>query len=164
MISEKMEKMLVDDIEELVKPASEVAVVGANNTLDHALLLMTSNKYSLVPVIDHKSRLKGLISMPLIMEAIIDIEDVQFNKLAELKVEDVMTTNYPVETMDFELEDVLRTLIHNAFISIVDDDGVLIGIITRHELLTGLNRIVHNFERVYNVYEKEIEQDRKSVV
>lgn len=157
MISEKMEKMLVDDIEELVKPASEVAVVGANNTLDHALLLMTSNKYSLVPVIDHKSRLKGLISMPLIMEAIIDIEDVQFNKLAELKVEDVMTTNYPVETMDFELEDVLRTLIHNAFISIVDDDGVLVGIITRHELLTGLNRIVHNFERVYNVYEKEIE-------
>ena len=157
MISEKMEKMLVEDIEELVKPASEVAVVGANNTLDHALLLMTSNKYSLVPVIDHKSRLKGLISMPLIMEAIIDIEDVQFNKLAELKVEDVMTTNYPVETMDFELEDVLRTLIHNAFISIVDDDGVLIGIITRHELLTGLNRIVHNFERVYNVYEKEIE-------
>lgn len=157
MISEKMEKMLVEDIEELVKPASEVAVVGANNTLDHALLLMTSNKYSLVPVIDHKSRLQGLISMPLIMEAIIDIEDVQFNKLAELKVEDVMTTNYPVETMDFELEDVLRTLIHNAFISIVDDEGVLIGIITRHELLTGLNRIVHNFERVYNVYEKEIE-------
>lgn len=149
MISEKMEKMLVENIEDLVKPASEVAVVGANNTLDHALLLMTSNKYSLVPVIDHKSRLKGLISMPLIMEAIIDIEDVQFDKLAELKVEDVMTTIFPVETMDFELENILRTLIHNAFISIVDDEGVLLGIITRHELLTGLNRIVHNFERVY---------------
>lgn len=157
MISEKMGKMLVEDIEELVKPASEVAVVGANNTLDHALLLMTSNKYSLVPVIDHKSRLRGLISMPLIMEAIIDIEDVQFGKLAELKVEDVMTTNFPVETMDFELEDVLRTLIHNAFISIVDDEGVLIGIITRHELLTGLNRIVHNFERVYKVEDREVE-------
>lgn len=157
MISEKMERMLVGDIEDLVKPASEVAVVGAKNTLDHALLLMTSNKYSLVPVIDHKSRLKGLISMPLIMEAIIDIEDVQFDKLAEFKVEDVMTTNYPVTTMDFELEDVLRTLIHNAFISIVDDEGVLIGIITRHELLTGLNRIVHNFERIYDVQEKEIE-------
>lgn len=116
MISEKMEKMLVENIEDLVKPASEVAVVGANNTLDHALLLMTSNKYSLVPVIDHKSRLKGLISMPLIMEAIIDIEDVQFDKLAELKVEDVMTTIFPVETMDFELEDILRTQIGRAHV------------------------------------------------
>ncbi len=158
MISERMEKMLVNDVEDLVKPASEVAVVGDQNTLDHALLLMTTNKYSVVPVIDHKSRLKGLISMPLIMEAIIDIEDVQFDKLAEFKVAEVMSTDFPVETMDFELEDVLRTLIHNAFISIVDDEGVLLGIITRHELLTGLNRIVHNFERVYDVEERKIER------
>lgn len=157
MISERMEKMLVNDAEDLVKPASEVAVVGDQNTLDHALLLMTSNKYSVVPVIDHKSRLKGLISMPLIMEAIIDIEDVQFDQLAEFKVEEVMVTDFPVTTMAFELEDVLRTLIHNAFISVVDDEGVLIGIITRHELLTGLNRIVHNFERIYEVEEREIE-------
>ncbi len=157
MISERMEKMLVNDAEDLVKPASEVAVVGDQNTLDHALLLMTSNKYSVVPVIDHKSRLKGLISMPLIMEAIIDIEDVQFDQLAEFKVEEVMATDFPVTTMAFELEDVLRTLIHNAFISVVDDEGVLIGIITRHELLTGLNRIVHNFERIYEVEEREIE-------
>lgn len=158
MITERMEKMLIEDVEALVKSASEVAVVGENNTLDHALLLMTSNKYSVVPVIDHKSRLKGLISMPLIMEAIMDIEDVQFDKLADIQVKEIMSKEYPVETMDFELEDVLRTLIHNAFISIVDSKGVLKGIITRQELLTGLNRIVHNFERVYDVKEREIER------
>lgn len=153
-----MEKMLIEDIDSLIKPANEVAVVGTSNTLDHALLLMTSNKYSVVPVIDEKSRIKGLISMPIIIEEIIDIEDVRFDKLGDIKVQDIMNTDFPVVTMDFELEDILRMLVHSAFISVVDDDGVLLGIITRQEVLTGTNRIVHNFERVYDVKDREIER------
>jgi len=157
MISERMEDMLVNDLDPLIKPANEVAVVGAHNTLDHALLLMTSNKYSVVPVIDEKSRIKGLISMPLIMEAIIGIEDVQFDQLGDITVEEVMNTDYPVVKMDYELEDVLRTLIHHAFISVIDEEGVLTGIITRQIILTGLNRIVHNFEQVYEVKDRNRE-------
>lgn len=153
-----MEKMLIEDMDSLVKPANEVAVVGTSNTLDHALLLMTTNKYSVVPVIDEKSKIKGLISMPVIIEAIMDIEDVRFDKLGEIKVEEIMDTDFPVVTMDFELEDILRMLVHTAFISVVDDDEVLIGIITRQEILTGTNRIVHNFERVYDVKDREAER------
>lgn len=158
MISKRMEKMLIEDIDSLVKPANEVAVVGTSNTLDHALLLMTTNKYSVVPVIDEKSKIKGLISMPIIIEEIMDIEDVRFDKLGDIKVEEIMNTDFPVVTMDFELEDILRMLVHTAFISVVDDEGVLIGIITRQEILTGTNRIVHNFERVYEVKDREIER------
>lgn len=158
MISERMKKMLLNDIDSLVTPASEVAVVGSSNTLDHALLLMTSNKYSVVPVIDEKSKMKGLISMPVIMEAIMDIEDVQFNQLDEITVDKIMDREYPVVQMDYELEDILRTLVHNAFISVVDNEGVLVGIITRKEILTGVNRIVHNFERVYEVKDRKTER------
>ena len=158
MISKRMEKMLIEDMDLLVKPANEVAVVGTSNPLDHALLLMTTNKYSVVPVIDEKSKIKGLISMPIIIEAIMDIEDVRFDKLGDIKVEEIMDTDFPVVTMDFELEDILRMLVHTAFISVVDDDEVLIGIITRQEILTGTNRIVHNFERVYDVKDREAER------
>src|SRR5699024_12202901 len=70
-------------------------------------LLMTTNKYSVVPVIDEKSKIKGLISMPIIIEAIMDIEDVRFDKLGDIKVEEIMDTDFPVVTMDFELEDIL---------------------------------------------------------
>ena len=158
MISKRMEKMLIEDMDSLVKPANEVAVVGTSNTLDHALLLMTTNKYSVVPVIDEKSKIKGLVSMPIIIEAIMDIEDVRFDKLGEIKVEEIMDVDFPVVTMDFELEDILRMLVHTAFISVVDDDEVLIGIITRQEILTGTNRIVHNFERMYDVKDREAER------
>ena len=158
MISKRMEKMLIEDMDLLVKPANEVVVVGTSNPLDHALLLMTTNKYSVVPVIDEKSKIKGLISMPIIIEAIMDIEDVRFDKLGDIKVEEIMDTDFPVVTMDFELEDILRMLVHTAFISVVDDEGVLIGIITRQEILTGTNRIVHNFERVYDVRDRKPEK------
>lgn len=157
MISKRMENMLLDGVDSLVKPAKEIAVIGADNTLDHALLLMTTNKYSVVPVIDEKSRLKGLISMPIIMEAIIDIEDVHFDKLGDIKVKDVMDLEFPAVTLDYELEDILRMLVHTAFISVVDDEGTLVGIITRQEILSGTNRIVHNFEKEYEVLDRQPE-------
>lgn len=157
MISKRMENMLLDGVDSLVKPANETAVIGADNTLDHALLLMTTNKYSVVPVIDEKSRLKGLISMPIIMEAIIDIEDVHFDKLGDIKVKDVMDLEFPAVTLDYELEDILRMLVHTAFISVVDDEGTLVGIITRQEILSGTNRIVHNFEKEYEVLDRQPE-------
>src|SRR5699024_11919327 len=103
MISKRMEKMLIEDIDSLVKPANEVAVVGTSNTLDHALLLMTTNKYSVVPVIDEKSKIKGLISMPIIIEEIMDIEDVRFDKLGDIKVDEIMKTVFHVVTKDFKL-------------------------------------------------------------
>lgn len=157
MISQRMEAMLLNGLDTLVKPADEVAVILESNTLSHALLLMTSNKYSVVPVIDNKSRMKGLISMPLIIEAIMGIEDVQFDKLGDIRVEEVMDTDYPVVREDFELEDVLRMLIHASFVTVVDENFVFLGIVTRHEILTGTNRIVHNFEREYHVTDKHAE-------
>lgn len=149
-----MEKMLMNDLETLIKPVDELAVIGANHTLDHALLLLTRNKYSLVPVIDEKSRLKGLISLAIIMDAIIDIEDVEFDKLGDIRVKEIMDTEYPTVTVDYDLEFVLRELVNYGFISVIDDEGILLGIITRQEILRGTNRILHNFEKVYHVEDR----------
>lgn len=150
-----MEKMLLNDVNTLIKPVDELAVIAANHTLDHALLLMTKNKYTLVPVIDKDSKLQGLISMALIIEAIMDIEDVYFDKLGDIKVQDVMATDYPVVTEDYDLEHVIRLLVSHGFISVVDEKGILLGIITRQEILRGTNRILHNFESMYHVEDKE---------
>lgn len=155
MISDKMKRFLVEDENSLVKPANEVAVVGLQNRLNHALLLLTTDKYAVVPVLDSDSKMKGLISMPTIMHAIMDIEDVHFEKLGEIEVGEVMDTDYPSVKEDFELEDVLRMLVNHAFITVVDDDNYFKGIITRSEILKGTNRIAHDFDKVYHVTEKE---------
>lgn len=146
-----MEKMLLNNIDSLIKPTDELAVIAANHSLDHALLLMTKNKYTLVPVVDNQSKLQGLISMALIIEAIMDIEDVHFDKLSEIKVNEVMATDYPSLAEDYLLEEAVRLLVNHPFVSIVDGEGILLGIITRQEILRGTNRILHNFEKVYPV-------------
>ena len=85
------------------------------------------------------------------------LEDIQFDKLNDILVKDVMDTDYPVVREDFELEDVLRMLIHASFVSVVDENCKFVGIVTRQEILTGTNRIVHNFEWEYDVSEKQPE-------
>lgn len=155
MIGEKIRKLLIESDSRLVKPAEEVAVVGVKNRLNHALLLLTTDKYAVVPVLDERSKMRGLISMPTIMQTIMDIEDVHFEKLGEIEVGEIMDTEYPAVSEDFELEDVLRMLVNHAFITVVDDKGYFKGIITRSEILKGTNRIAHEFEKMYIVKEKE---------
>lgn len=155
MISERMKNLLIEDEHTLIKPAEQVAVVGNENRLNHALLLLTTDKYSVVPVLDKQSKMLGLISMPTIMQAIMGIEDVHFEKLAEIEVGDVMDTDYPFVYEDYELEDVLRMLVNHAFITVVDEENYFKGIITRSEVLRGTNRVAHEFERLYDVREKE---------
>ena len=155
MISEKVKKLLIDSETSLVKPAEQVAVVGVKNRLDHALLLLTTDKYAVVPVLDDESKMRGLISMPTIMQTIMDIQNVHFEKLGEIEVGEVMDREYPYVLEDFELEDVLHMLVDNAFITVIDSRGYFKGIITRSELLKGTNRIAHEFEKRYIVKEKE---------
>lgn len=155
MIGEKIKKLLINEETSLVKPAEQVAVVGIKNRLNHALLLLTTDKYAVVPVLDDHSKMCGLISMPTIMQTIMDIEDVHFEKLGEIEVGEVMDRNYPYVFENYELEDVLNRLVHHAFITVIDDEGFFKGIITRSEILKGTNRIAHEFERNYEVKEKE---------
>ncbi len=155
MIGEKIKSLLIENDSKLVKPAEEVAVVGIKNRLNHALLLLTTDKYAVVPVLDERSKMRGLISMPTIMQAIMDIEDVHFEKLGEVEVGEVMDTDYPAVSENFELEDVLHMLVNHAFITVVDEDGYFKGIITRSEILKGTNRLAHEFEKMYIVQERE---------
>lgn len=156
MIGEKIKTLLIDQDKDLVKPADQVAVVGTKNRLNHALLILTTDKYAVVPVLDEKSRMKGLISMPSIMQAIMEIEDVHFEKLGEIKVEEIMDTDFPHVFEEYELENVLHMLVNHAFITVIDEDQTFKGIITRSEILKGTNRIAHEFEKVYDVREKLI--------
>ncbi|MFC6464792.1 cyclic-di-AMP-binding protein CbpB [Marinilactibacillus sp. GCM10026970] len=154
MIGEKIKSLLIDQDNQLVKPAEQVAVVGTKNRLNHALLILTTDKYAVVPVLDEKSRMKGLVSMPSIMQAIMEIEDVHFEKLGEIMVEEIMEEDFPFVYEDFELENVLHMLVNHAFITVIDEEKTFKGIITRSEILKGTNRIAHEFERMYDVTEK----------
>lgn len=154
MIGKEIGKMLLENKENLLIPADRVAHVQMNNRLNHALLVLTKIGYSVIPVLDNNYKIRGLISMPMIIEAITGLEDINFDKLGDIVVSDVMNTDFAVVNDPYDLEEVLHLLVNHAFICVASDDGSFIGIITRSEILKGTNRIAHEFENKYDVIRK----------
>lgn len=155
VIGDKIAVMLLEDRESFLLPAEKVAHIAPTHTLDHALLVLTNIGYTRIPVLDEASRLKGLLSLPDIIKAATGMDAFDFSTLLDKKVEDIMQTDIPTLAHDFELENALHLLVRHSFLCVTDEAGLLLGIVTRGELLKGTNRVAHRFETVYHVTEKE---------
>ncbi|MBN8207282.1 CBS domain-containing protein [Bacillus sp. NTK071] len=130
-------------IDELIISAEKVAHVQLNNPLEHAMLILIKSGYSSIPVLDTQYRLKGLISQPLILDSILGIERIEFEKLSEYVVEDVMNTEIPCINEKEGFFKGLKLSIDHPFLCVVDDEFIFKGILTRRALLKFVNRYLH---------------------
>lgn len=155
MIGAKIQAMLLEHEEQFLIPESDVAHVQTENNLNHALLVLTKIGYNVIVVLDRESKVRGLVSIPMIMDAITGIHNIHFERLDTLTVTEVMATDFAVAKENWELEDILHLLVDNNFICIVDDEQKFKGIITRREVLKAVNHLAHEFEREYDVNRRE---------
>ncbi len=137
-----MKQVSLDNgIEKLMIPGSKVAIVQEGNSLEHALLVLTKSGYSAIPVLDREYKLKGLISMSLILDAILGIEKIEYEKLSEMKVEEVMNRKVAWMRENGSFFRGLELSINHPFLCIVDENNTFIGILTRKSILAQ----VHNY-------------------
>lgn len=127
--------LLERDIKDLIIPAENVANVLMGNSLEHALLVLTKSGYSAIPVLDLQDRVHGLISTALILDAILGIERIEFEKLADRRVEEVMNTKVPRLKERDSFFRALEWSINNPFICIENEEGLFAGILTRKSIL-----------------------------
>ncbi|HLU21840.1 cyclic-di-AMP-binding protein CbpB [Lederbergia graminis] len=125
-------------------PAEKVAHVQIGNSLEHALLVLTKSGYSAIPVLDARFRLHGLISSAMITESLLGLERIEFEKLADKKVEDVMLVKIPKITLEENLETAIDLLINHPFLCVEDSEGFFEGIFTRRILLKELKHHIIN--------------------
>lgn len=154
MISNKILKYFINDRIPIVKDGNEVAVMYSWHKLDHAMLILTSDMYNVVPVLNKESQVVGLISMARIAKAVMAIEGMTFDNLDQMTIEEVMEKDYYKIREDFEFEDVLQMLVHTSFICVVNENDEFKGIITRSDILRGTNHLAHNLETEYDLVEK----------
>jgi len=83
-------------IDNLLIPSERVAHVQIGNNLEHTLLVLTKTGYTGIPVLDPQYKLHGLISTPLILDAIMGMERIEFEKLDKIAVEDVMNKDITI--------------------------------------------------------------------
>lgn len=147
MISPEISAMLMRNKRNFLIPASQVASVNSDNSLTHALLVLTKIRYSRIPVLDHESKLVGELSMPMITEQMLTLDDIDLQRLEGITIGDVMATDVATITAPYDLEDVLHLLVDHPFLPVVADDQTFEGIITRREMMKSLNYLAHNFDK-----------------
>ena len=140
MIHKRIQELLLEDRDKLFIDAEKVAILQEDHTLEHAMLVLTNVRYSLIPVLNKENKIVGLISLAMILHKITGVEQIHMNQLGKYKVRDVMRTEFPIIHQDTQVEDVLNELV---------------GIVTRKELLKRINFMVHELTREYEFVEKE---------
>ena len=140
MISMSSKELLETNIKDFIIPSEKVAHVQVGNSLEHALLLLTKSGYSAIPVLDSTFRFQGLISSSLITDSILGLERFEFEKLEAQKVEEVMTTEFPIVSLQSDFKKALELLVDHPFLCVVSDDGYFEGIMTRRVVLKQLQR------------------------
>nr|WP_220477104.1 cyclic-di-AMP-binding protein CbpB [Limosilactobacillus rudii] len=126
-------------------PASLVATVNQSNSLDHAFLVLTKDRYAKIVVVDNKNHYCGQISLAMITDRLLDTQRINVNRLHKLTVADVMQTDAPAITDPVDIEENLHLLIDQSFLPVIDKDNNFCGIVTRREILKAVNFTVHTF-------------------
>lgn len=161
MIPEVLEDMFFEDRESFVIPAKDVAVLRTDNHLYHAMLVL-SNNYVTLPVLDENDRVAGVLTMAAIVRATTTITGYDMDKLNGLRVKDVMEPPVPTVPLDVKLEDVLRELLNANFVCATDEAGHFAGIITRREVMARVSRCFHGLHREYEFVPKPRRRCKKS--
>ena len=152
MFSPSIQHLLEDKSGSFIIPASRIAFVEDDNPLYHAFMVLTRVKYSKIPVLDSKNQVVGLLSLAMITDKMMVTDKITLDPLTELKVKDVMQTNFDkINFAQTTLETQLHLLVDNAFLPVVDDYGVFQGLLTRREWIKAFNYVAHNFENKYQV-------------
>ena len=154
MIGKNIEEMFKEPTENIMIPASDVAVVREDDSLVHTILVLSSSGYQTIPVLDDENRVRGLISISNIVTSPYGLSIFDEEKLADIKVSQVMNQVVPILFDNYNLEDVLRLLINNNFVCITHKNGYFVGIIARKVVLERFTNIAHSLENKYDLVEK----------
>lgn len=154
MIAKSVEHLLGQRQDHFLIPAEIVANVQDTNHLDHAFLVLTKIKYSKIPVLDKHQHFKGLLSLAMLTETMLGLNGIDPSTLGRKKVADVMQTDVPTIQLPYDAEEILHLLVDQPFLVVVNRDNIFTGIVTRREIMKGINFVAHELEKDYTVSPK----------
>lgn len=143
MIVASSKDFLQIPIEDYIISAEKVAHVQLGNNAEHALLVLTKTGYSSIPVLDVKYRLHGLISSQQITDEILGLEHIEYERLPDLKVDDLMKTDVPVINIKEKFQKGLDLLVDNPYLCVIDDERTFMGILTRRVILKQMKKYLY---------------------
>ncbi|WKZ27012.1 MAG: CBS domain-containing protein [Candidatus Paceibacterota bacterium] len=142
---------------------TKVLTVGSDDTLEVATKLFEQYDYDGIPVIDNQRKLVGIITaydmvvqssgmhLPTLMEIMRQMSankadkkdiDEHFTKLRQIKIKEVMNTQPLVVGPDLSIEELARVFAEHHRVNpipVVDDQGILVGLLSRYDIIRFFN-------------------------
>ncbi|AZV88943.1 hypothetical protein BUN12_0683 [Bacillus amyloliquefaciens] len=147
MISLQSDQLLDATVGQFMIEADKVAHVQVGNNLEHALLVLTKTGYTAIPVLDASYRLHGLIGTNMIMNSIFGLERIEFEKLDQITVEEVMLKDIPRLHINDPIIKGFSMVINNGFVCVENDEGGFEGIFTRRVVLKQLSSHIRSLNK-----------------
>lgn len=153
MVDKAIEKFILAQQETFLIPMDNVAIFVDTNKLNHAVLVLSKNKYAKIPVVDKDVKFVGIVGLTEIISFMIE-NNLPMDELVNHHVLEVVKEVNTVNP-DYTLEEILHHLVDEPFLPVVAEDNMFIGIITRKELLKAVNALAHEFDKEYIVLRKK---------
>ena len=134
-----------------------VIAVKKDTKVSELIEILTKNRISGIPVVDEENRVIGIVSEADLLfttktgkirglrEFLKRLIGEEYSTLAtplsgDLKVEDIMTSPVITASPDMDIEEAFKILSEKRIkrLPVVDENGKLIGIITRHDLVSAI--------------------------
>lgn len=153
MIAEPLEDYLKAQESTFLTPAKNLAVVIDSHNVDHVILLLSQISYTRIPVVTDHGHYVGTISLTDIlsyqMKYNLSAEELESMDISHMVKRDGLTLG-----PGYSLTEVFHKLVDESFLPVLDDQGVLEGIIARKSILKATNALLHEFGQYYEMSPK----------
>lgn len=127
---------MIDNLLLILKPKSTIVYLEEKMTLRQALEKMRFHGYTAVPVIDEEGKYIGTVSEGDFLWHILDHKENSIYDLEKVSLKEIIRPNFnPCVKVYTPIENLAEQILNQNFVPVIDDQGVLMGIVTRQNVI-----------------------------
>lgn len=117
-------------------PKKDVIYLNINSTMRQAIERMKYHRYTSVPIIDNDGKYVGVLTEGDLLWKMKNTPGLTFMNTQKIPLAEIErhTLNNPIH-VDVQMEDLFAYAAEQNFVSVVDDNGIFIGIVLRSQII-----------------------------
>lgn len=120
----------------LLTPKNQVSCLLDNMNIRQALEKMRAHGYSAIPLITKEGAYIGTVSEGDLLYYIVQDEDIDMEDLEDVSILELpRKDDVPAVNVSADISKLAEQIINHNFVPVVDDRGVLMGIVTRKSVM-----------------------------
>ncbi|MBQ9037767.1 MAG: CBS domain-containing protein [Erysipelotrichaceae bacterium] len=127
---------MIDNILLLLKPKKMIGYLEENQTLRQGLEIMRFHGYTALPVINENGQYIGTVSEGDFLWNILETKNYSIFDQEKHSIKEILREGFnPPVKVTTPVENLVSQIMNQNFVPVIDDQGVLMGIVTRQNVI-----------------------------